>query len=130
MAWRGRDVELRCGECAAIFARVHVSAIYRMLHARRIDSEAQIMPRPGYSINEESRQRIVRAEQSQDQTLLDSERRAAAYLHSVAGEIVYDLSCQCGLRYLRSSPDLAKQILKTKGRWVTLSPGIATWRRS
>ncbi len=128
MAWRGRDVELRCGQCEAIFARVHVSAIYRMLDVRMIDSEARIMPRPGYSVNEESRQRSARAEKSGDQALLDSERRVAAYLHRVAGEIIYDLRCRCGLRYVRSSPDLTRQILKTPGRWVTLSPSIATWQ--
>ncbi len=130
MAWRGREVELRCGECETIFARVHVSAIYRVLHARRIDNDARVMPRPGYSINEESRQRLARAEQSDDQTQLDLERQVAAYLHHVAGEIVYDLRCPCGLRYVRSSPDLTKQILKTQGRWVTLAPGLATWRKA
>jgi hypothetical protein len=130
VAWRSRQVDLRCGQCEAIFAHVRVSAVYRILHLRTVDTDAQIMPRPGYSVNEESRQRSARAEQSGDPALIESERRVADYLRRVAGEIIYDLRCRCGLRYLRSSPELTKQILRTKGQWVTLSPNIATWTRN
>lgn len=127
MGLRGRDVELRCGQCEAIFARVHVGAVYRTLDVRMIDTGAPIMPRPGYSVNEEARQRMARAEQSGDRELIEAQHRVGAYLRRVAGEIIYDLACRCGLRYVRSSPDLSREIRTTQGRWVTLSPSIATW---
>jgi hypothetical protein len=129
MGWRARDVELRCGQCETTFARVHIRALYPTIHARTIDNDASIMPRPGYSANEESRQRTARALESENPTLIESERRVDAYLRNVAGDIIYDLRCPCGLRYVRSMPDLRWQIRNTEGQCVTLSPSIATWRR-
>ncbi|HEY4460510.1 MAG TPA: hypothetical protein VGN81_39795 [Pseudonocardiaceae bacterium] len=129
MGWRARDVELRCGECETAFARVHIRAVYPTLHVRPLDSDASLMPRPGYSINEEGRQRLERAAQSGDPLRIGSERRVFQYLQSVAGEIVYDLHCSCGLRYVRSTPDLRRQVLKTEGPCATLSPNVATWRK-
>jgi hypothetical protein len=129
MGWRGRDVELRCGQCDAKFARVHIRAVYPTLHVRPLDNDACLMPRPGYSINEEARQRGERAAKSGDPLLIESESRVTRYLHNVAGEIVYDLRCPCGLRYVRSTPDLRWQIRNTGGPCVTLSPNIATWRK-
>jgi len=121
MGWRAKDVELRCGQCETTFARVHVRALYPTLHARRLDNNAPIMPRPGYSTNEEARQRTARAAESEDPMLIESERRVARYLHSVAGEIIYDPRCPCGLRYVRSLPDLRWQLRNTEDGCATLS---------
>lgn len=128
MGWRARDVELRCGQCGTTFASVHIRAVYPTLHARLLSNGASIMPRPGYSANEEARQRTARAVESADPALIESERRVEKYLRGVAGEIIFDLRCPCGLRYVRSMPDLRSQIRHTDGACVTLSPGIATWR--
>ena len=127
MGWRAKDVQLRCGQCETTFARVHIRALYPTIFAWTLGNGAKIMPRPGYSVNEESRQRVLRAAESEDPMLIESARRVEAYLHRVAGEIIFDLRCLCGLRYVRSMPDLRREVRDTEGDCTILSPNLATW---
>lgn len=123
----GRDVELVCGACEAIFARLHLRPLALGMVVRDITGDVMLMPRPGYSINEEARQRVARATREGTPDELAAARDVADYLRRHGGEIVYDLTCRCRRRYVRTSPDLYRQARATKGRWLTLSPGTATW---
>jgi hypothetical protein len=124
---KGRDVELVCGACGAFFARVHVRPLALGMDVRSHVTNGPLMPRPGYSINEEARQRLARAERGADLLELEGAREVATYLRLRGGDIVYDMRCRCGRRYVRTSPDLHRGISGTKGTWLTLSPGMATW---
>jgi hypothetical protein len=130
---KGRDVELVCGACEGVFARVHVRPVALGMDVHSIITGAVLMPRPGYSINEEARQRLAKAERAADNGDADVRREldaawgVAQYLRRQGGDIVYDLSCWCRRRYVRTSPDLYRAIRITKGRWLTLSPATATW---
>lgn len=124
---KGRQVELVCGACEGVFARVHVRPLALGMDVHSIITGAVLMPRPGYSINEEARQRLARAERSEARGELDAAWGVAHYLRRQGGDIVYDLSCWCHRRYVRTSPDLYRAIRGTKGQWLTLSPGTATW---
>jgi hypothetical protein len=128
----GREVGLVCGACEAVFASVRVRPLALGMNVHSILTGAVTMPRPGYSINEEARQRLARAEQAdvgdtRTRTELDSARSVASYLQRHGGDIVYDLTCRCRRRYVRTSPDLHREIVGTKGRWLTMSPNTATW---
>ena len=129
----GRDVELVCGVCGAAFARVHVRPLALGMVVDSILTGAMLMPRPGYSINEEARQRLNRAKAAVEagdtraNDELNNARQVSDYLRSHGGDIVYDLTCRCRRRYVRTSPDLHREIRATKGRWLRLSPGTATW---
>jgi hypothetical protein len=129
---KARDVELVCGVCTAVFARVHVRPLALGMDVHSIITGGVIMPRPGYSVNEEARQRLARAEKAGVAVPgeLDGARDVADYLRRHGGDIVYDLTCRCKRRYIRTSPDLHRVVVGTKGRWVTLSPGTATWAPS
>jgi hypothetical protein len=129
---KGREVDLVCGACEAVFANVRIRPLARGMDVRSLITEAAIMPRPGYSINEEARQRLARAEQigardtgARDQ--LDSARAVLEYLRKHGGDIVYDLTCRCRRRYVRTSPELYRAINGVQGKWLTLSPGTASW---
>jgi hypothetical protein len=129
----GRDVELVCGACESVFARVHIRPLALGMVVDSILTGAMLMPRPGYSINEEARQRLVRAKAAVDagdaraNDELNNARAVSDYLRSHGGEIVYDLTCRCRRRYVRTSPDLHRDVRGTRGRWLRLSPGTATW---
>ncbi|HEX5117451.1 MAG TPA: hypothetical protein VFW65_19850 [Pseudonocardiaceae bacterium] len=130
---KGRDVELVCGACEGVFARVHVRPVALGMDVHSIITGAVLMPRPGYSINEEARQRLAKAERATDKGdsdargELDAAWGVAQYLRRQGGDIVYDLSCWCRRRYVRTSPDLYRAVRVTKGHWLTLSPATATW---
>lgn len=113
--------------CGALFARVHVRPLALGMVVRDITGEIMLLPRPGYSINEEAAQRLARAERDGSSDELEGARNVVAYLRRKGGDIVYDLGCRCLRRYVRTSPDLHRQIRATQGRWLTLSPGTATW---
>ena len=133
---KARDVELVCGACEGVFARVHVRPVALGMDVHSIITGAVLMPRPGYTINEEARQRLAKAEQAAGAGDVDARREldaawgVAQYLRrqgSDIGDIVYDLRCWCRRRYVRTSPDLYRAVRVTKGRWLTLSPATATW---
>lgn len=129
----GRDVELVCGGCEVVFAQVHVRPLALGMVVESILTGGMIMPRPGYSVNEEARQRVNRAQAAIDAGDplagydMQAARSVATYLRNHGGDIVYDLTCRCRRRYVRTSPHLYKEIRATKGRWLRLSPGTATW---
>jgi hypothetical protein len=131
----GRDVDLVCGVCDAVFARVHVRPLALGMVVNSLITGGMLMPRPGYSINEEARQRLVKAKAAADGDAgdirahdeLECARSVSDYLRSHGGDIVYDLTCRCRRRYVRTSPDLHREVRGTKGRWLRLSPGTATW---
>ena len=130
--FKGRNVDLVCGACEAVFARVRARALARGMDVHSLLTGAVLMPRPGYSVNEEARQRLARAEAAGADTTparveLDSARGVVGYLRRQGGDIVYDLACRCGRRYVRTSPDLYREIVGVHGTWLTLSPGTATW---
>jgi hypothetical protein len=129
---RGREVELVCGACEAVFANVRIRPLALGMAVHSLVIDTPIMPRPGYSINEEARQRLERAEavgaadtRTRDQR--DSARAVVEYLRRHGGDIVYDMSCRCRRRYVRTSPELFREINGVRGRWLTLSPGTASW---
>jgi hypothetical protein len=129
----GRDVQLVCGACEAVFATVHVRPLALGMVLHSVMNGAMLMPRPGYSINEEARQRLVRAEKAvaagdlRARAELENARAVSEYLRRHGSDIVYDLTCRCQRRYVRTSPDLHRGIRATKGRWLRMSPGTATW---
>ncbi|HEX9337370.1 MAG TPA: hypothetical protein VF892_15855 [Pseudonocardiaceae bacterium] len=129
----GRDVNLVCGACESVFATVHVRPLALGMVVHSIINGAMLMPRPGYSVNEEARQRLNRAEAAivrgdpRVRDELDNARAVSDYLRRHGGDIVYDLTCRCRRRYVRTSPDLHREVRGTKGRWLRLSPGTATW---
>jgi hypothetical protein len=129
---KGREVQLVCGACEAVFASARLRPLALGMTVRSLIHDTQIMPRPGYSINEEARQRLAAAEavgsgdtRARDQ--LDSARGVVEYLRRHGGEIVYDLTCRCRRRYVRTSPELYRDVNGVRGQWLTLSPGVATW---
>jgi hypothetical protein len=124
---RGRDVELVCGACEAVFANVGIRRLAMGMNVHSAITGAVLMPRPGYSVNEEAGQRLARAEASGAGAELDGARGVVDYLRLHGGDIVFDLSCRCLRRYVRTSPDLYREILGVRGRWLTLSPGRAAW---
>jgi hypothetical protein len=124
---KGRDVQLVCGACEAVFADVHVRRLALGMDVHSTISGAVLMPRPGYSINQEAAQRLAAAEASGVREDIDGARGVSDYLRKHGGDIVFDLTCRCGRRYVRTSPDLYRQVLAVRGRWLTLSPGTATW---
>lgn len=133
---KARDVELVCGACEGVFARVHIRPAALGMDVHSIITGAVLMPRPSYTINEEARQRLARAERATDtgdsaaHLELDAAWGVAQYLRRqgvMGGDIVYDLKCWCRRRYVRTSPDLRRAVRVTRGRWLTLSPGTATW---
>jgi hypothetical protein len=129
---RGREVELVCGACEAVFAKVRVRPLALGMDVHSIVTGAVTMPRPGYSIDKEAGQRLARAEaagvdDAPTRDELDSARSVVDYLRRHGGDIVYDLGCRCRRRYVRTSPDLYRGVVGTKGRWLTMYPGTATW---
>jgi hypothetical protein len=129
---RGRDVELVCGACEAVFARARIRPLALGIRVHSLITEAMLMPRPGYSVNEEARQRLARAEavgavDARSRSELEAARDVLDYLRRHGGDIVYDLTCRCRRRYLRTSPRLYRDITNVQGRWLTLSPGTASW---
>src|SRR5690348_6300276 len=106
----GRDVELVCGACESVFAQVHVRPLALGMVVESIITGGMLMPRPGYSVNEEARQRVNRAQAAVDagDPLGGYELQAASavanYLRNHGGDIVYDLTCRCRRRYVRTSP--------------------------
>jgi hypothetical protein len=124
---KGRDVELVCGACEAVFAHVRVRRLAMGMDVHSTLTGAVLMPRPGYSINEEAKQALARAAASGVGAELDGARGVVDYLRKHGGDIVYDLTCRCARRYVRTSPELYKAVLGVQGAWLTLSPGTATW---
>lgn len=123
--FQGRDVDLVCGECGANFARVRLRPFALGIDVRSLVTGERFLPRPGYSINEEARQRLAQAENGAGDVA--AARGVVQYLRAHGGDIVYDLTCRCRRRYVRTSPGLRREITATKGGWVTLSPATATW---
>jgi hypothetical protein len=124
---KGREVELVCGACEGAFARVRVRPLALGMDVHSLITGGVTMPRPGFSVNEEARQRLSKAELVGAGSELDSARSVVAYLRRTGGDIVYDMGCWCRRRYVRTSPHLYREVSATKGRWLTLSPGTATW---
>jgi hypothetical protein len=120
-------VQLVCGACEAVFADVRVRRLASGMDVHSTITGAVLMPRPGYSINQEAAQRLAAAKASGVREDIDAARGVSDYLRAHGGDIVYDLTCRCGRRYVRTSPDLYQQVLGVRGRWLTLSPAIATW---
>jgi hypothetical protein len=120
-------VQLVCGACEVVFADVHVRRLALGMDLVSTITGAVLMPRPGYSINQEADQRLTSAEISGVSEDIDAARGVVDYLRQRGGDIVFDLNCRCGRRYVRTSPDLYRQALAVRGRWLTLSPGTATW---
>lgn len=123
----GRDVELVCGACEAVFARVHVKPLALGMSVYDLVTDMPVLPRPGYSINEEARQKLVRAEADGTPAELEAAHAVVDYLYRHGGEIVYDMECRCHRRHVRTSPDLHRLVRGSKGRWLTLAPGTASW---
>ncbi|HEX5407041.1 MAG TPA: hypothetical protein VFX16_32600 [Pseudonocardiaceae bacterium] len=124
---RGRDVELVCGACEAVFAGVHVRSLARGMDVRSLVTFSALLPRAGYSVNEEARQRLARAEVHGTRVEIESARGVVSYLRECSGDIVYDLTCRCLRRYVRTSSEFFREIGAARGRWLTLSPGTASW---
>ena len=89
----GRDVDLVCGVCDAVFARVHVRPLALGMVVNSLITGGMLMPRPGYSINEEARQRLVKARAAAEagdvraHDELECARSVSDYLRSHGGEI-------------------------------------------
>jgi hypothetical protein len=127
----GRDEQLVCGACEAVFAEVHLGPLASGITVRDLVSGAQLMPRNGFRVTAEAQARLAQAEAAAGDGVpppdLVEARDLCAYLKRQAGEIIYDLVCRCGRHYLRASPHLRKEVRSAQGRWARLSPGTASW---
>ncbi|HVV22802.1 MAG TPA: hypothetical protein VHF06_25425 [Pseudonocardiaceae bacterium] len=129
---RRREVQLVCGECHAVFATVCLRPLALGMDVHSTVTGSVLMPRTGYSVTQETRYRLARAEAAGAHDLassleLNSARAMADYLNRYLGETVYEMHCHCRRRYVRTTPDLQRGALATKGRRLTLSSRTATW---
>lgn len=129
---RRREVHLVCGECRMIFAIVRIRPLALGMDVHSTVTGAVLMPRTGYSVTEETRHRLARAEavgpRDRASTLeLTSARAMADYLNRYLGDTVYDMSCHCHRRYVRTTPDLHRGAIASRDQRLTLSTRTATW---
>jgi hypothetical protein len=120
----GRDVQLVCGACGAVFADVHLAPLATGITVTSLVTGAPVAPRRSGNVHAEVRGRLARAESPALQADL---RTVDAYLRREGGEVIYEIGCRCGRRHLRSAPHLRTEIKNVNGRWVTLAPGVASW---
>jgi hypothetical protein len=129
---RRREVQLVCGACRQVFATVCIRPLALGMDVHSTVTGGVLMPRPGYSVTEETRHRLARAEAAgawddASSTELNSARGMADYLNRYLGETVYDMNCHCQRRYVRTTPDLRRGAVAAKTRKLTLSTRTATW---
>lgn len=129
---RRREVHLVCGACRKVFATVRIRPLALGMDVHSEVTGGVLMPRPGYSVTEETRHRLARAEATPawDEatvTELNSARAMADYLNRYLGQTVYDMNCHCNRRYVRTTPDLHRGATAAKTHTLTLSTRTATW---
>jgi hypothetical protein len=115
-----------------VFATVRIRPLALGMDVHSAVTGGVLMPRTGYSVTEETRHRLARAEavvawDDASVVELNSARAMADYLNRYLGETVYDMNCHCHRRYVRTTPDLHRGAVATKGHTLTLSTSTATW---
>lgn len=129
---RRREIHLVCGACHQIFAIVRIRPLALGMDVHSTVTGGVLMPRPGYSVTEETRHRLARAEavgprDTASTEELTSARAMADYLNRYLGQTVYDMNCHCHRRYVRTTPDLHRGATASRNHRLTLSINTATW---
>jgi hypothetical protein len=126
---RGYERELSCTACRNVVAWVrlrpwalmqirHVSgyeitplggAVAMGILQTRLGDAERAADRPGFDLHDEDQ-------------ILDLRRRID-YLRGEAGEVIYELECPCGARYLRSLPHLIETVRAAPSGRVPLGGG-------
>lgn len=124
--FRGYDRELTCSRCRAVIAWIRIRP-FALLQIRD-PAGHQVTPLGGSVAMRVMQSRLGRlAEETPPPYEVEDHEREVArvhrdigYLRKEAGEVIYELECVCGARYLRSLPHLTAGVRRATGSRVEL----------